>query len=234
MITHMVSNEFEDYRKSLVEERDRELAIKRKYGLSALDGRIFDLDTRMTEYLEKGGSEDDLAYQNWDRDIERLKHEKQKMGQRLKHEGNLTLTSPRIIGVAAAVPASGAGRISRDPEIEAIGMKVAMEYERKQGRKPVDVSAQKLGYDIVSEGDLEIRYIEAKARAGEGQVYITPNEWMTARQLGDKAWLYVVANAKDKPQFYLIQNPASKLKPAREVKIVRYVVEPDDWKKVAS
>jgi hypothetical protein len=37
-----------------------------------------------------------------------------------------------------------------------------------------------------------------------------------------------------KPQVFTIQNPASKLKAAREVKIVRYIVEPDDWKKVAS
>lgn len=234
VVGHVVSNEFEDFRKSLLDERRRELAIKKKYSLAALDERMFDLDTRMTEYLEKGGSEEDVAYQNWDRDLQRLKHEKRKMEESLWREANLTLTPPMVVGVAAVVPAAGVGRISRDPETEAIGMRVAMEYERKHGRRPVDVSSQKLGYDIVSEAVDEIRYIEVKARAGEGQIYITPNEWMTARQLGDKAWLYVVANAKNEPCLYPIQNPASKLKPAREVEIVRYIVEPADWKKVAS
>ena len=74
----MVSNEFEDYRKSLVEEHKREVAIKKKHGLAALDERIFDLAVKMTEYLEKGGSEDDIAFQNYDRDMERLKYEKRR------------------------------------------------------------------------------------------------------------------------------------------------------------
>jgi len=234
VVGHVVSNEFEDYRKSLVEERKREVAIKRKYGLAALDERIFDLDVKMTEYLEKGGSEEDIAFQNYDHDMERLKYEKQKMEDRLKREVNLTLTPPRVLGVAAVMPAVGAGRISRDREIEAIGMKVTMEYERKHGRTPRDVSGQKVGYDVVSEDESEVRYIEVKARAGEGQIFLTPNEWMTARQLGKKCWLYIVANAANKPKLYTIQDPASKLQAAREVKTVRYVVETQEWKKVVS
>ena len=108
-----------------------------------------------------------------------------------------------------------------------------MEYEQHQGRRPVDVSERNLGYDVVSEGDGEIRYIEVKARAEEGQIILTPNEWMTARQLGEKAWLYVVANAAREPRLYLIQNPAAKLRAVREVRIVRYVVERDEWKQAS-
>lgn len=230
---YLISNEFQEFRQSLLAERQREISIRKKYGLRALEERIFDLDIRMTEYLEKGGNADDVAYQNWERERERLNYEKQQMEERLKREGNLTLTPPRVIGVAAVLPATGAERISRDPEIEATGMRVAMEYERKQGRSPTDVSRQNLGYDIVSEGDGEVRYIEVKARAEEGQIFLTPNEWMTAKQLGEKAWLYVVTNAAAEPRLFRIQDPAGKLKPAQEVKIVRYVVQPDDWKRVA-
>ncbi|MCD6161274.1 MAG: DUF3883 domain-containing protein [candidate division Zixibacteria bacterium] len=40
-----------------------------------------------------------------------------------------------------------------------------MEYEIKQGRKPEDVSAQNLGFDVRSSGDNdEVRYIEVKGR----------------------------------------------------------------------
>ncbi len=234
VVTHLVSNEFESYRRLLQKEREREIAIKKKYGLAALKRRIFDLDVKMTEYLEKGGSEDDIAYENYDRDMDRLKHEKDRMEAELRREANLTLTPPRVIGVAAVMPAVGAGRLSRDPEIEAIGMRVTMEYERKQGRSPRDMSAEKLGYDVVSEKEGEVRYIEVKARAGEGQIFLTPNEWMTARQLGDKAWLYVIVDCAKKPRLHTIQNPAAKLKAAREVKIVRYAVAPEEWKRVVS
>jgi len=234
MMAHLVSGDLENYRRSLLAEREREIAIKEKYGLTALKKRIDDLDTKMVEYVEKGGREEDVPYQNWERDMGKLRDEREKMEERLSRERHLTLGSPRILGTAAVVPATGAGRIASDPEVEAAGMRVAMEYERKHDRSPSDVSGKNLGYDVVSEGDDEVRYIEVKARVGEGQIFLTPNEWMTSKQLGPKAWLYVVANAMDKPQLYAIQDPASKLRPAREVKIVRYVVQRDEWKKVAS
>jgi len=117
-------------------------------------------------------------------------------------------------------------------EIEEIGMKVAMEYERAQGRNPIDVSDDKRGYDIRSEGAEEIRYIEVKAKAAQGNLILTPNEWMTAKQLGDKYWLYVVENAIKEPKLYVIQNPA-KLNPEEMVGIVRYLLKRGEWKRIA-
>ena len=111
-------------------------------------------------------------------------------------------------------------------------MKVAMEYERAQGRNPVDVSDDKRGYDIRSEGAEEIRYIEVKAKAAQGNLILTPNEWMTAKQLGDKYWLYVVENAIKEPKLYVIQNPA-KLNPEEMVGIVRYLLKRGEWKRIA-
>ena len=104
-----------------------------------------------------------------------------------------------------------------------------------QGRKPVSVEEENCGWDITSllGGQMD-RYIEVKGRAGVGGVALTPNEWIKAQRFGKDYWLYVVVNCKTKPELYLIQDPASKLKPKEEVSVVRYMVGQQDWQKAAS
>jgi len=127
-----------------------------------------------------------------------------------------------------------------DPEVEAIGMRVAMQSERDHNRIPEDVSAQNLGYDVRSltltsapEGTgSEVRYVEVKARATTGAIIVTPNEWMMAQRLGNEYWLYIVENAKTEPILHTIQNPAAKFKAEEIVEIVRYVIK--DWKNESS
>jgi len=235
VLANAITGEFETYRKTLLSEREREIKIKREYTVNALKERIELLDLKMLEYLEKGGNEKDAAYRNWVIEMDKLKHRKESMLGRIEKEGALTLSPPRVVGVCAVIPSTLEGEMVSDPEIEAIGMNVAMEYERENDRNPKDVSKDKRGYDIRSEAPDEIRYIEVKARAREGKLALTPNEWMTAKQLKDKYWLYIVTNASANPILQTpIQNPASKLKPSEEVKIVRYIVDLDEWKKAAS
>jgi hypothetical protein len=119
-----------------------------------------------------------------------------------------------------------------DPEIEAIGMRSAMEHERARDWLPEDVSAQDLGYDVRST-DLGggVRYIEVKARAATGAIALTPNEWLMAERLGDEYWLYVVEHAATEPALHAIQNPAATLRAEEVVEIVRYVVR--DWRAAA-
>src|SRR5690606_25891233 len=103
--------------------------------------------------------------------------------------------------------------MSRDDEAEAIAMQVAMDYERSQGWKPLDESKKNEGYDIksVSPEGLK-RYIEVKGRASDGPVAISENEMNRLGQLGNLAWLYVVAFCKTEPVLYKLQNPANTLK----------------------
>ncbi|MEM3543913.1 MAG: DUF3883 domain-containing protein, partial [Candidatus Micrarchaeia archaeon] len=75
------------------------------------------------------------------------------------------------------------------------------------------------------------RYIEVKARAKEGNIALTPNEWIMAQRLKEEYWLYIVINVASNPQLYTLQNPAAKLKPDEVVDIVRYIVK--DWKEKA-
>jgi len=120
---------------------------------------------------------------------------------------------PELLTVIKVIPVPG--EMVEDADIEAIGMKIAMEYERSQGREPEDVSRENLGFDIRSKGQDGIRYIEVKSRANEGDVALTQNEWFKAQRFGDKYYLYVVFNAVSKPELLIIQNPAQKLEPEK-------------------
>ena len=46
--------------------------------------------------------------------------------------------------------------------------------------------------------------------------------------LGQEYWLYIVSNASTQPTLYVLNDPASRLHPNKEVEIVRYVIQ--DWK----
>jgi len=133
-----------------------------------------------------------------------------------------------------------------DPEVEAFAMQWVMDYERKRGWQPEDVSQKRdgSGFDIrsveVTNSDTEIpevRRIEVKGRAQLNQdVSLTVNEWRKAQQLGDSYWLYVVWGCKTaNPRLLTIQNPAKKLMGnAKEIKqVTRYLVGADALEKKA-
>jgi hypothetical protein len=86
-----------------------------------------------------------------------------------------------------------------DPETEAVAMRVAIEYEERQGRVVTDVHEKNLGYDITSINTQsgELRLIEVKGiGAHTGTVCLTPNEKRVAEDRPDCYWLYVVSNCK--------------------------------------
>lgn len=102
-----------------------------------------------------------------------------------------------------------------------------LQYERKQGRKPMSMAHANPGYDVESKkGRIVERYIEVKGIDGEwGQngVPLSAIQMLRSQQpedganpgslpMGDKFWLYVVEHARD-PQnirIHMIQNPAAK------------------------
>ncbi|MBO3798318.1 MAG: helicase-related protein [Thermoproteota archaeon] len=236
VIAYAVENFLPAYLEELKKQREHDAEIKRKYGLRSIEQLIFESEAKLAEYeARRAMGEDipDMILQNERRNREELERKKARLEKQIESETHLLPSSPNILGVAAVVPKVPADdALKEDREIEEIGMRVAMEFEASRGRSPEDVSAQNLGFDIRSTAqDGSIRYIEVKARAGEGKIALTPNEWMMANRLGGEYWLYVVANAKDNPELYTIQNPAEKLKPEEEVEVVRYIVT--DWKNAA-
>jgi hypothetical protein len=113
-------------------------------------------------------------------------------------EAQLAPLPPVVLGGAVIVPASRLQEVAtalretppeqaRDAEarrrIEARAMQAVLEAERALGCEPVDVSAEKRGYDVESRipGTGKLRFLEVKGRAvGADTVTITRNEIMTA------------------------------------------------------
>ena len=129
----------------------------------------------------------------------------------------------------------GAG-MRHDEEIEAVGMRVAMGYEREQGWRPEDVSGENHGFDVRStrynpDGTFaDVRYVEVKARARSGAIRLSSNEWKKARHFNDKFWLYIVTDAgTDAPQLHRIQNPAAHFRLGEDIFATGFVVPEEKW-----
>ena len=85
---------------------------------------------------------------------------------------------------------------------EEIGL--VMEYERRQGRNPEDVSRKYLGYDVRS-GD---RLIEVKRRVIKyGFLYLTANEFLIF-QKNENAYLYLVYYENSAPKLRILDRDA--------------------------
>lgn len=242
----MVIESIEEYLSELKSERERQANVKRKYGLKSLDYLIGDLDAALTEYeIKKGdGFDMNLAIRNASEKKKGYLIASDNLKKEIAQENSLSMSEPKLLGAIFVEGAEGilvdegstgetesTDEMRTDKDIELIGMEVSMEYETLEGRIPVDISKDNLGFDVRSK-DKEgaTRYIEVKARKGEGSVALTKNEWIKARRFKDQYWLYVVANAVSKPSLYVIQNPANFLEPTEKMD-VRYLVFPDEWKR---
>src|SRR5262249_3941300 len=151
----------------------RDAAIKQKYGVRSLEQMSLESDAKLIDYdtrRSKGDPIPDVEIRNEERRNEELRSRKHALEDEIRRETSLLPSTPRVLGVARVIPRLASGGTGRpDLEIEAIGMRVAMEYEHSQQRLPEDVSTENLGYDIRSEGAGGIfRYIEVKARSVTG------------------------------------------------------------------
>jgi superfamily II DNA or RNA helicase len=236
VIAYAVEHVLDPYCAELLKERERMAAIKRKYGLRSLEQMILESEAKLIEYetrRAKGENLPDVEVVNEQRRKEELEARKRALEEEIRRETSLLPSTPKILGVVRVLPQPTVDQSMRsDAQIEAIGMQVAMQYEREHGRNPEDVSAENVGYDICSTSPSgEVRYIEVKARATTGAIVLTPNEWLMAQRFGEEYWLYIVENAAAQPRLRIIQNPAAKLHAQQVVETVRYVVK--NWQEAS-
>jgi len=220
----------ERYRQEIFKERKRQAEIKRKYGIKSLEYLIGELDAELVELYERRaeGEKVDLVIRNKEERKRQYEEVLKTLEKEIEQEVSLTISMPKFVGAILVKPAIS--DMISDEKIERIGMEIAMEYERSQGREPEDVSKENLGFDIRSKGKEETRYIEVKARADEGEVALTPNEWFKAKRFKEQYWLYIVANASTNPTLYIIKNPAENLKVQEKIEVVRFLVPVEEWK----
>jgi len=220
--------EMEKYLKEILNERLRQAAIKEKYGIKSLNILIRELDDDILALYgrQERGENVDLALRNkierkreYERDLDKLQ-------QDIEQEKTLSMSTPRFVGILRVKPKEPMGEaMVSDLEIERIGMAYVMRYEMDSGREPEDVSAENLGFDIRSwEKNGTTRYIEVKARKGQGAVALTQNEWFKAKRFGREYYLYVVYQTTTKPELYIIQNPAETIQPEEKIETVRYYI----------
>lgn len=215
----------ESYRQTVLKDRQRQSEIKRRYGLASLDKLINDLEKDLAVLHTRSASGEDvrLSIHNKESKKDQYEQRRNELCNQIAQEQVINMAYPRLRGWVRIVPADTVpDGMRRDPNIESIGMLMAMKHERQNGRSPEDVSANNIGYDIVSrKDDGDIRYIEVKARTGRGHVSMTPNEMKVARNLGSDYYLYVVYDAaKAAPYLKVVQNPGHRL-PIKHVE-VRY------------
>ena len=218
----------EEYKKELLQERLRQTQIKQKYGLKSLEYLILKLDGELISLYKRKefGENVDLAIRNKEESKEKYIKASEELKVQIQREKTLTMSAPHFIGIIRVKsPAHIDKKMVSNKEIELIGMKIAMDYEVKNGRKPEDVSAENLGFDIRSKDkDDKVRYIEVKARAQIGDVALTQNEWFKAKRFEDDYYLYAVVNSALKPKLYIIKNPVENLEVEQKVESVRYII----------
>ena len=211
-------------------ERQRLLHIGREYMSKMFAEQIKRLQHRYMELYRRVQKGDEAARLARDEADRRQKELRQRLREKEAELDRLQVVREgvvRYIGTALVVPmtqtslatqleqqsAITSGELVRNDKIERIGMDYVMNYELKQGRGPEDISKNHdgSGFDIRSTHPLtgEIRRIEVKARASEGEfVELTPNEWLQAHRHGESYWLYVVWNCAQEPYLITIQDPA--------------------------
>ena len=218
----------EEYKKELLQERLRQTQIKQKYGLKSLEYLILKLDGELISLYNRKefGENVDLAIRNKEERKEKYIKASEELKVQIQKEKTLTMSAPHFIGIIRVKsPAHIDKKMISNKEIELIGMKIAMDYEVKNGRKPEDVSAENLGFDIRSKDkDHKVRYIEVKARAQIGDVALTQNEWFKAKRFENDYYLYAVINSALKPKLYIIRNPVENLEVEQKVESVRYII----------
>ena len=223
----VVIPKLEEYKNEILLERIRQTDIKQKYGIKSLEYFIVKLDGDLIKlYARKEqGEKVDLPIRN--KEGRKSDYEKalKELKEQIEKEKSLTMSMPQFVGIIRVKPKVILTELKGDKEIELIGMNFVLDYERKEGRTPEDVSLENLGFDIRStDNDGNIRYIEVKARAKTNSVALTQNEWFKAKRFKDDYYLYAVMNASTKPDLYIIPNPAENLETEEKVEVVRYII----------
>lgn len=227
--------------------RLEECELRRGYLETTFTDLILDLTDKLNDYQQaellgddEGEAEERLKLE---KRIEQLKSRKQERLAELDLMLRLSANLPEVLTSALVVPAPVATMdegteprhgvaMRRDDEVEQIAMDVVIRFERGRGWTPFDVHLDGEHYDIRSEAPGgEVRFIEVKGRAESGAVMLTSPEVDKLRQLGERAFLYIVTQCRgEKPSLRIIQDPMSQLSPEMLYRQVQYLVDEKDWK----
>lgn len=187
-----------------VEKTEREVQARLKKEINFWDSRAFELKEQA-----KSGKKTRLNWENAQRRAEDLADRLKRRMDQLAQERSITASAPVVRGglivvpqgllnkkhTGGGIPAGFAENAAARREIELKAMNAVMEAERALGNDPMDVSAQKVGYDILSfNPELKSqRFIEVKGRIeGADTVMLTRNEIITSLNMPNDYILAIV------------------------------------------
>ncbi|HAW49422.1 TPA: helicase, partial [bacterium] len=125
IVSFVISEGLESYKKELLEGRQRNAEIRRKYGIRSLDRMILDSEGKISDYeikRVKGENIPEVTIQNEARKKEGLERKKQHLQREIEAEIHLYPTEPRILGAVRVLPGKAQTDMVSDEEIEQIGM----------------------------------------------------------------------------------------------------------------
>jgi superfamily II DNA or RNA helicase len=210
-ITNIVPTHFDavkDRRLSLIQKTKDAVHERLTKEISYWDNRSLQLKEQELAGRPNAKTNSGKARQTADELQARL----QKRTEELEQEKHIAPMPPVVIGGALVIPKgllqSQMGHVAimkpdmfamETKEVELIAMNRVMEQERKLGRSPVDVSAQKIGYDVESRtADGQLLFIEVKGRCeGAATVTVTKNEILTALNKPDQFVVAIVSVGKE-------------------------------------
>ena len=187
-----------------IEKVEQEVRSRLKKEINYWDSRAFELKEE-----EKAGKKTRLNWQNAQRRAEDLAERQKRRMDQLERERFISSQPPRVRGGMVVIPRGlldarpdfdraepvsqrirRRGERSNSPRWQAV-----MAAERALGHEPIDVSAQKIGYDIASHNPKSghLRFIEVKGRIdGADSVMITRQEIITSLHEPEKFILAIV------------------------------------------
>lgn len=191
-----------------IDKVENEVQARLKKEINYWDARSAELKQE-----ERAGKKVRLSWQNAERRAEELVERLKRRMALLEQERFISSQPPRVRGGMVVIPAgllakrtpasiddpNHGGMFSQDPEarkiIETLAMNAVVEAENALGNTPLDVSAQKVGYDIQSFDPKSghLRFIEVKGRVdGADTVMITRQEVITSLHEPEKFILAIV------------------------------------------
>lgn len=191
-----------------IEKVEQEVKVRLAKEINFWDSRAFELREQ-----EKAGKKTRLSSDNARRRAEDLAERLRRRQALLAQETFISAQPPKVrggmvvlpkgllehlqgAGVEGGVPSGFAENADSRREIELKAMYAVMSAEKALGHAPEDVSAQKLGYDILSFDPKAgaSRFIEVKGRiAGADTVMVTRQEVITSLHEPEKYILAVVS-----------------------------------------
>lgn len=189
-----------------IDKVEQEVRARLKKEINYWDSRAFELKEE-----EKAGKRTRLNWQNAQRRAEELAERQKRRIDQLARERFISSQPPRVRGgmvviprglLEARQPSAVPNQFAEDPAarriIELAAMEAVMAAELALGHKPVDVSDQKIGYDIASHNPKSghLRFIEVKGRIdGASSVMVTRQEVITSLHEPEKFILAIVSVA---------------------------------------